>query len=207
MKKGVPFWIKITERRIIRFEVTDEATLLLCFKKEKVKMEVMKMKKMKWAFVLLSFMIVMSYSTGAFASEKSMAKKDIVDTAIGAGDFTILTSALEKAGLVKTLKGKGPYTVFAPTDEAFEKLINQLGITKEQLLDRKDLKTILLYHVVKGKVLASDLKAGKVKTLAKKKIKISLNPVRVNNATVVMQDIETSNGVIHVIDQVLVPAK
>lgn len=131
---------------------------------------------------------------------------DVVDTAVAAGDFKTLVAALEKAELVDTLKGKGPYTVFAPTDEAFAKLLKQLDITAEQLLERDDLKDILLYHVVPGKVFSKDLKDGmKLKTAEGSEVKISLDPVRVNDAKVVKPDIAASNGVIHVIDKVLLP--
>ncbi|MGA4720936.1 fasciclin domain-containing protein [Fictibacillus nanhaiensis] len=154
----------------------------------------------------LVFMLTLSFSNVTSASENAGAKKDIVDTAVEAGDFKILAAALEKAGLVETLKGAGPYTVFAPTDQAFEKLLKELNVTPEELLNREDLKTILLYHVVPGKVMSTDLKNGmKVKTLAGKEVLISLNPVKVNNATVVKPDIQASNGVIHVIDTVLLP--
>ncbi|WP_231887877.1 fasciclin domain-containing protein [Fictibacillus phosphorivorans] len=164
----------------------------------------MKKKIMSW--FLLIFMLTLPLSSNVFASENSGSKKDIVQTATDAGDFKVLVAALQKAGLVETLKGAGPYTVFAPTDQAFGKLLKDLNITAEELLNREDLKNILLYHVVPGKVLSSDLKNGmKVKTLAGKEVTISLNPVKINNATVVTPDIETSNGVIHVIDTVLLP--
>lgn len=164
----------------------------------------MKMKKVIGFFLV--FMLTLSFSNVTSASENAGAKKDIVDTAVEAGDFKILAAALEKAGLVETLKGAGPYTVFAPTDQAFEKLLKELNVTPEELLNREDLKTILLYHVVPGKVMSTDLKNGmKVKTLAGKEVLISLNPVKVNNATVVKPDIQASNGVIHVIDTVLLP--
>ena len=107
---------------------------------------------------------------------------------------------------METLKGEGPYTVFAPTDAAFEKLLKKLGITAEELLAREDLKQILLYHVLSGKVMSTDLKDGqKAETLANKTVDIKLDPVRVNNANVVKADIQASNGVIHVIDEVLLP--
>jgi uncharacterized surface protein with fasciclin (FAS1) repeats len=164
----------------------------------------LKMKKVIGFFLVL--MLTLSFSNVTSASENAGAKKDIVDTAVEAGDFKILAAALEKAGLVETLKGAGPYTVFAPTDQAFEKLLKELNVTPEELLNREDLKTILLYHVVPGKVMSTDLKNGmKVKTLAGKEVLISLNPVKVNNATVVKPDIQASNGVIHVIDTVLLP--
>ena len=104
------------------------------------------------------------------------------------------------------MKGEGPFTVFAPTDEAFNKLLKDLGITADELLARKDLKDILLYHVLPGKVMSSDLKEGmKAQTLAKKNVTISLEPVQVNDANVITPDVEASNGVIHVIDKVLLP--
>jgi uncharacterized surface protein with fasciclin (FAS1) repeats len=165
------------------------------------------MKKKKYVLILMMLMLVfMSVSTGALAQEAPQGKKDIIDTAVEAGQFKTLAAALEKAGLVETLKGEGPYTVFAPTDAAFAKLLKKLGITAEELLAREDLKQILLYHVLSGKVLSSDLKDGmKAETLAEKTVDITLDPVRVNNANVVKADIEASNGVIHVIDEVLVP--
>ncbi|WP_197222149.1 fasciclin domain-containing protein [Fictibacillus sp. 18YEL24] len=164
----------------------------------------MKMKKV--ISFLMILMMTLSFSNVTLAAENTAAKKDIVDTAVEAGDFKILAAALEKAGLVETLKGAGPYTVFAPTDQAFEKLLKELNVTAEELLNREDLKNILLYHVVPGKVMSTDLQNGmKVKTLAGKEVIISLNPVKVNNATVVKPDVEASNGVIHVIDAVLLP--
>lgn len=164
----------------------------------------MKMKKV--ISFLMILMMTLSFSNVTLAAENTGAKKDIVDTAVEAGDFKILAAALEKAGLVETLKGAGPYTVFAPTDQAFEKLLKELNVTAEELLNREDLKNILLYHVVPGKVMSTDLQNGmKVKTLAGKEVIISLNPVQVNNATVVKPDVEASNGVIHVIDAVLLP--
>ncbi|WP_433747476.1 fasciclin domain-containing protein [Falsibacillus pallidus] len=163
------------------------------------------MNKKKFVGLSLVFMLIMSFSTGAFAAEAG-PKKDVVDTAVAAGDFTILAAALEKAGLVETLKGAGPFTVFAPTDAAFEKLLAKLNITKEQLLARPDLKDILLYHVLSGKVMSTDLKDGMTaETLAKKNVTIKLDPVRVNDANVTKPDIQASNGVIHVIDAVLIP--
>ena len=160
----------------------------------------------KFTFVLLSLLMVLTFTTGAFAAENPSGKKDIVDTAVAAGSFTTLAAALEKAGLVETLKGEGPFTVFAPTDEAFANLLKQLNVSADDLLAREDLKDILLYHVVPGKVLSKDLKDGmKVKTVNGKEVEIKLNPVRVNQANVVTPDVEASNGVIHVIDAVLLP--
>lgn len=164
------------------------------------------MLKKKLAMILFAVMLVLSFESGVFAAENSETEKNIVDVAKEAGNFNTLIAALEKADLVDTLKGGGPFTVFAPTDEAFELLLKKLDITAEELLARDDLKEILLYHVVPGKVMSGDLKDGmKVKTLADKEVKISLDPVRVNKANVVKADIEASNGVIHVIDKVLLP--
>ncbi|WP_226035209.1 fasciclin domain-containing protein [Aquibacillus saliphilus] len=164
------------------------------------------MLKKKLAMMLFAVMLVLSFESGVFAAEKSETEKDIVDVAKEAGNFSTLIAALEKAGLVDTLKGEGPFTVFAPTDEAFEMLLKELDITAEELLARDDLKKILLYHVVPDKVMSGDLKDGmKVKTLADKKVEISLDPVMVNKAKVIKADIGASNGVIHVIDKVLLP--
>lgn len=162
--------------------------------------------KKRLMLVLMTLMMVMSFTSGAFAEEQPETKKDIVDTAVEAGNFKTLAAALEKAGLIETLKGEGPFTVFAPTDEAFANLLKELDITAEELLAREDLKTILLNHVVSGKVMSGDLKDGmKVKTLANKEVTITTDPVQVNKANVVKADIEASNGVIHVIDKVLLP--
>ena len=145
----------------------------------------------------------------ALALSFSAAKAaDIVDTAIAAGSFKTLVTAVKAAGLVETLKGKGPFTVFAPTDEAFAKL--PAG-TVENLLkpeNKKQLVAILTYHVVSGKVMSKDL-AGK-NTMAKSveggEISVgATDGVKVDNAKVVKADIEASNGVIHVIDAVIMP--
>ena len=135
-------------------------------------------------------------------------KKDIVDTAIGAGSFKTLVAAVKAAGLVETLKGKGPFTVFAPTDEAFAKL--PAG-TVESLLkpeNKAKLVAILTYHVVPGKVMAKDVvKLNEAKTVQGTSVKIMVKEgkVSVDAAQVVTTDIETSNGVIHVIDSVIMP--
>lgn len=134
---------------------------------------------------------------------------DIVDTAVAAGSFTTLAKALEAAGLIDALKGEGPFTVFAPTDAAFAKL--PAG-TIESLLkpeNKEKLKAILLYHVVSGKVTATDvmkLNGQSVKTLQGGMFKVSTkHGVRVDNARVTQTDIKATNGVIHVIDTVLLP--
>ena len=131
--------------------------------------------------------------------------KDIVDTAVGAGSFKTLATALTAADLVKTLKGPGPFTVFAPTDAAFAK------IPKEQLdallKDKAKLTAVLTYHVVPGKVMAKDVKPGAVKTVQGQSITVKADggKVMVDGATVTQTDIAASNGVIHVIDTVLLP--
>ncbi len=134
---------------------------------------------------------------------------DIVDTAIAAAQFNTLAAALEAAGLVDALKGRGPFTVFAPTDEAFEKL--PAG-TVDSLLkpeNKEKLKAILLYHVVSGNVPASKvlkLNGRSVKTLQGSEVKVSTkHGVKVNDAKVITTDVNASNGVIHVIDTVLIP--
>ncbi|MEO7156319.1 MAG: fasciclin domain-containing protein [Vicinamibacterales bacterium] len=134
--------------------------------------------------------------------------KDIVDTAVAAGQFTTLAAALKAAGLVETLKGAGPFTVFAPTDAAFAKLPKG---TVEELLkpeNKAKLTAILTYHVVAGKVMAADVvKMTEGKTVQGGMVKVNAmgGKVMIDNATVVKADIAASNGVIHVIDTVLMP--
>lgn len=136
------------------------------------------------------------------------AKKDIVDTAANAKNFSTLVSAVQAAGLVDTLKGEGPFTVFAPTDDAFA----ALGSAVDDLMkpESKDTLTkVLTFHVVPAKVMSGDLENGMTaKTVQGDDIafKIEDGKVMVNDATVTTADIETSNGVIHVIDKVLMPA-
>ena len=157
------------------------------------------MRKLFAAFALL-----------AFAAPAFAADKDIVDTAVGAGSFKTLVAAVKAAGLVDTLKGEGPFTVLAPTDEAFAKLPK--GTVESLLLpENKDkLVAILTYHVIKGKAMAADvvkLDGKEVKTVEGKSVKIDVDgkTVMINNAKVVKTDIGCSNGVIHVIDTVLLP--
>jgi len=134
----------------------------------------------------------------------SVQAKDIVDTAVGAGTFKTLATALGSADLVPTLKGKGPFTVFAPTDEAFAKIPK--ADLDALLKDKKKLAAVLTYHVVPGKVMAANVKAGKVKTVQGSEITITTTGgVMVNNAKVIKTDIVADNGVIHVIDTVLMP--
>ena len=132
-------------------------------------------------------------------------EKDIVDTAVAAGSFTTLVAAVKAAGLVDTLKSAGPFTVFAPTDDAFKKL--PAGTVEKLLADPEALKKILLYHVVSGKVMAADvMKMKTAKTVNGANIRIKTQGgVMVNNAKVAKTDIVCSNGVIHVIDTVIMP--
>jgi len=132
-------------------------------------------------------------------------KKDIVDTAIGAGNFETLVTAVKEAGLVDTLKGDGPFTVFAPTDEAFAKIPKE--DLQALLADKEALTSVLTYHVVPGKVMASDVMGmSSAETVQGSTIEIaSSEGVMVNNAKVIKTDIEASNGVIHVIDTVIMP--
>ena len=140
----------------------------------------------------------------AVSSTVAMAQKDIVDTAVAAGSFKTLVTAVQAAGLVDTLKGKGPFTVFAPTDEAFAKIPK--ADLDALLKDKAKLAAVLTYHVVPAAVLAKDVKAGDVKTVNGKTIKITTDKgVMVNNAKVIKTDVVASNGVIHVIDTVLLP--
>ncbi len=134
-------------------------------------------------------------------------EETIVDIAVNNGSFTTLVAALQKAELVEALSGEGPFTVFAPTDDAFGDLLAQLDITAEDLLNHPQLSDVLLYHVVSGKVMSTDLSEGmEAPTLKGDNIMVSLEGgVFINDSEVVTADIEGSNGVIHVIDQVLVP--
>jgi uncharacterized surface protein with fasciclin (FAS1) repeats len=134
----------------------------------------------------------------------SVQAKDIVDTAVAAGTFKTLAAALTAAGLIDTLKGKGPFTVFAPTDEAFAK-IPKADLDK-LLADKAKLTAVLTYHVVPGKVMAKDVKAGKVKTVQGSELTVTTaGGVMVDGAKVTATDIAADNGVIHVIDSVLLP--
>ena len=157
--------------------------------------------------IVMAAAVVLSLAIGAYAGPKA-ASQDIVDTAVAAGSFKTLAAALQAAGLVDTLKGKGPFTVFAPTDEAFAKL--PAG-TVENLLkpeNKEKLVAILTYHVVPGMDLASQVtKMNSAKTVNGQSLAISFNgdTVMVDNAKVIKTDILCSNGVIHVIDSVILP--
>ena len=159
---------------------------------------------MKITYLLMAFSMLLSVTSNALAAEK----KDIVDTAVAAGNFKTLAAALQAAGLVDTLKGPGPFTVFAPTDEAFAKL--PAGTVEELLKpENKDkLVAILTYHVIPGKVMAKDvMKLNSARTVNGKSVSISdrNGAVMVDSARVVQADIACSNGVIHVIDSVILP--
>lgn len=132
--------------------------------------------------------------------------KDIVETAVAAGQFNTLAAALDKAGLVSTLKGKGPFTVFAPTDAAFAKVPK--AELDALLADKAKLVAVLTYHVVPGNVMAKDVKPGKVKTVQGSELTLAASSdggVTVDGAHVVKADIVADNGVIHVIDSVVLP--
>lgn len=134
----------------------------------------------------------------------SASAKDIVDTAVAAGKFNTLATALQAAGLVDTLKGPGPFTVFAPTDEAFAKIPK--ADLDALLKDKAKLSAVLTYHVVSGKVMAKDVRAGKVKTVQGSELMLgTTGGVTVDAAKVVQADIVADNGVIHVIDSVVLP--
>ena len=147
----------------------------------------------------------------AVNSVTELVPGDLVDVAVSAGEFPTLIAAVEAAGLLDTLKSEGPFTVFAPTEEAFAAALEALGLTAGELLaDVEMLTAVLTYHVVPGRVMAGDLTgamAMPVATVNGAEISITeaAGSVTVNEATVVVADIEASNGVIHVIDQVLLP--
>ena len=153
---------------------------------------------------------MLAMPTLASAQKTAMPSKDIVGVAVDAGSFTTLVAALKAAGLVETLQGKGPFTVFAPTDAAFAKLPK--GTVEALLADKEQLTAILTYHVVPGKVTAADVvRMGRGnpatvngQTLA---VNVSNGKVYVNDATVVTADVMATNGVIHVIDTVVLPKK
>jgi uncharacterized surface protein with fasciclin (FAS1) repeats len=163
------------------------------------------------AFILTSLvaalsLIAVSISTAVAGShEGKSGQMDIVDTAVAAGDFNTLVTAVKAADLVETLKGDGPFTVFAPNDAAFAKIPkDKLDALLE---DKEALTKVLTYHVVAGKVMAADAaKLTSADTVEGQAIKIDASDgVKINDATVIKADIETSNGVIHVIDTVLMP--
>jgi uncharacterized surface protein with fasciclin (FAS1) repeats len=156
-------------------------------------------------FVLVIALLAIS-AVPALAAPPIQADQDIVDVAVENGSFTTLVAAVEAAGLVDTLKGEGPFTVFAPTDEAFAALPE--GTVPALLADIPALTDILLYHVVPGKVMAADVVTlSSADTVLGESVTIMVDgdKVMVNDAQVIITDVEASNGVIHVIDAVLIP--
>jgi uncharacterized surface protein with fasciclin (FAS1) repeats len=159
--------------------------------------------------IIIAMLVFTSVSVFAQMDTKMVTKavkNDIVQTAINNGNFTTLATALTEAGLVDALKGDGPFTVFAPTDEAFKNLPE--GALDNLLKDKEALKNVLLYHVVSGNVSSKDVvKLDKATTLNGSDLKIITKngTVMINNADVIGADVEASNGIIHVIDKVLLP--
>lgn len=162
------------------------------------------------AFFLPLFLLAVTFSTTVLANgkEKAAAKKNIVTVAVEAGSFTTLAKALGAADLVGALQGDGPFTVFAPTDAAFAKLPK--GTLESLLKDKEALKQVLLYHVVKGSVdskAVTTLKSATTLSGADVHISVVDGSVMINSSKVTSADIMASNGVIHVIDEVLIPHK
>jgi len=162
------------------------------------------------ALTIVAALFVLAFSAGASSEAKmnsgNASQKNIVETAVAAGNFKTLTEAVTAAGLVETLSGPGPFTVFAPTDEAFAKVPK--GVLEALMANKTLLTSVLTYHVVPGAVMSSDLKDGmSVKTVEGSDVKIAISPagVMVNNAKVIQPDIKASNGVIHAIDSVILP--
>jgi uncharacterized surface protein with fasciclin (FAS1) repeats len=156
--------------------------------------------------VVLTLFVAGMTALGTMQTFAASASKDIVDTAVGAGSLNTLVTAVKAAGLVETLKGEGPFTVFAPTDAAFAKLPK--GTLEALLQDKEKLTAILTYHVVPGKVMAADVVNLKTANTANGKplnITAANGTVMVNNAKVTQTDIMASNGIIHVIDTVVLP--
>ncbi len=166
------------------------------------------MKKLTFILSALLITFAMQSTLQATGNNEAPAKKDIVSVAVEAGSFKTLATALTEAGLVDALQGDGPFTVFAPTDEAFAKL--PAGTLESLLADKEALKEILLYHVVKGNVSSSQVvKLDRATTLSGQNVNITIvnGKVMINSSEVTTADVAASNGVIHVIDQVLIPTK
>jgi uncharacterized surface protein with fasciclin (FAS1) repeats len=160
----------------------------------------------KTHFIGLTVVLIAGLVFGSIQLKANMGEKNIVETAVGAGMFNTLVTAVKEANLVKTLSGPGPFTVFAPTDEAFGKLPE--GTIEALLKNKEKLTSILTYHVVAGKVMASDvvnLKSAKTVNGQSLTIMVKDGKVMVDKAMVIKTDIVCSNGVIHVIDAVLIP--
>jgi uncharacterized surface protein with fasciclin (FAS1) repeats len=160
---------------------------------------------MRFASLALATALICAAASPGQAQYAKPEAKDIVATASAAGSFTTLVKAVQAAGLTETLQGPGPFTVFAPTDEAFAKL--PPGQLDALLADKEKLKSVLTYHVVAGKVMAADVvKLDSARTVQGGDLAIDTSAgVKVNGANVVKTDVVASNGVIHVIDRVVVP--
>jgi len=160
-------------------------------------------------FLALTLVFAVAACGGGDDEDESAATADIVDTAVAAGSFTTLASLLESTGLVDTLKGEGPFTVFAPTDAAFEALPEGTLDTLGQPENADQLEAILLYHVAEGETFSGDLSDGQeIQTVQGGTLTVSIDDsgaVQINDANVTQADVEATNGVIHVIDAVLVP--
>jgi uncharacterized surface protein with fasciclin (FAS1) repeats len=164
------------------------------------------MLKRTFAFATVVAVVLTVAATGSTAVRAET--RDLVDTAVAGGSFKTLAKALDAAGLVTTLKGAGPFTVFAPTDEAFAKLPDGTLETLLKPENKEKLRRILTYHVVAGKVMASDvvkLQSAKAVSGDTITLKVENGMVHVDNATVTSADVLASNGVIHVIDSVILP--
>ena len=164
------------------------------------------MSKLRIVALSLLLISITVISANAQGMTKDKMKKDIVTTAVDAGSFKTLAKALTEAGLIETLKGDGPFTVFAPTDDAFAKLPK--GTLESLLKDKESLKKVLLYHVVAGNVTSAEvvkLKDAKTIEGSNVMIKVKDGNVMINNAKVTTADVKASNGVIHIIDTVLLP--
>ena len=164
------------------------------------------MKRVSFTAGVLALCAVLGAANSRLARADDKAAKDIVDTSVGAGQFKTLVTAVKAADLVDTLKGKGPFTVFAPTDEAFAKIPKEK--LEALLKDKKALAAVLTYHVVPGKVMAADVvKLDSAKTVQGRSVTIVAKDgkVTINGANVLKTDIVCGNGVIHVIDAVILP--
>ena len=166
----------------------------------------MRIKSALVAIAIIAAPVALTAQRPAAPRPAAAATKDIVTTAVENGSFKTLAAALQAAGLVETLQGPGPFTVFAPTDAAFAKL--PAGTVEALLADRAKLTAILTYHVVPGRVLAADvvqLTSAKTVNGASVTIRVVDGKVMIDNATVVTADVRATNGVIHVIDTVILP--
>lgn len=164
------------------------------------------MKTMKQIFATMFVILLVMSITLQLNAKDSNSSSTVVEIAASNPDFSTLVEAVKKANLVDALSANGPFTVFAPTNEAFDKLFKKLGVSGIKDLSAEQLTPVLTYHVVSGEVMSTDLSTTSVATLNGKKIKIDLsNGVHVNDSQVIKADIKGKNGVIHVIDKVLIP--